>query len=178
MAAMHGLQGATNEGDLELGKIMTTLVSSLRTLDPALHLRLSMRGESASAWVKESEVVPLALILSELVMNALKHSRGAANGPVEVALEIGAEAARVTIGNGSGRLPRSFDFDAGEGLGTGLSLVKSLLPPEGAVLRLANRAGDGVYGELTLRSPVITSSPRARSLIAGQHADPLAASSP
>jgi PAS domain S-box-containing protein len=178
MAAMHGLHGFTTEGDLELGKIVMTLISSLKTLDPALPLRLSMRGEPVCVWVKENEIVPLALILSELIMNAIKHSPSSGNDPIEVALEIGTDVARISIGNSSGRLPRLFDFEAGEGLGVGLSLVKSLLPPEGAVLRLANGAGGRVHGELTLRPPVIAPSPRAKSLLAGQNADPPAASSP
>jgi len=108
-----------------------------------------------TAHVRENEVVPLALIVNELIMNAFKHSPGGGNNPVTVALENGEDYARIIVCNPSGRLPREFDFDAGTGIGTGLSLVKSLLPPDGAVLRFHNETGDGVHGELTLRPPVI-----------------------
>lgn len=160
MAAMYGLQGANDERELEIGKIVLRLVSSLRTLNPDLSLRLSMHSAPVTAHVKENEVVPLALIVNELIMNAIKHSPGGGNNPVEVALENGEDCARIIVRNPSGRLPREFDFDAGAGIGTGLSLVKSLLPPDGAVLRFQNETGDGVHGELTLRPPVIAGSPR------------------
>ena len=41
-----------------------------------------------------------------------------------------------------GRLGPDFDFARGQGLGTGLGLVRSLLPQKGMTLRLAN-ADDG-----------------------------------
>jgi len=155
IAAMYGLQGATHERELEIGKILLALVSSLQTLDPDLSVRLSIHGEPVTAHVRENEVVPLALIVNELIMNAFKHSPGGGNNAVTVALENGEDCARIIVCNPSGRLPREFDFDAGTGIGTGLSLVKSLLPPDGAVLRFHNETGDGVHGELTLRPPVI-----------------------
>jgi hypothetical protein len=52
------------------------------------------------------------------------------------------------------RLPKSFDFEQGVGLGTGLELVKSLLPREGVTLAFRNDT-DGVYCEMTLQAPVV-----------------------
>lgn len=162
MAAMHGLQGATDQQELEIGKIVLTLVTSLRGLEPNRSLRLSMQSEPLTAYVKENEVVPLALIVNELIMNAIKHSPGGGNKAVEVALANSEDCVRIIVRNPSGRLPLGFDFDASMGIGTGLSLVKSLLPPEGAMLRFQDETGDGAHAELTLRPPVIERSSRLK----------------
>ena len=61
---------------------------------------------------------------------------------------------RVIISNTASRLAGHFDL--GAGLGTGLALVKSLLPPAGAELRFENApCPAGVRVELTLGPPVI-----------------------
>jgi hypothetical protein len=66
------------------------------------------------------------------------------------------------IRNSSGRLPKHFNFDAGAGLGIGLSLVKSLLPPEGARLRFESVPGaSATEVELTLCPPTIALLPCA-----------------
>jgi len=160
IASMHGLYGATGQHELRLEQILLTLVSSLRVIYADLPLRLSISSSLVSVRVKESEIVPLALVVNELIMNAIKHSHSIIGGdPVEIALERAANCARIVVHGHAGRLPANFDFDGGAGLGTGLSLVKSLLPPEGAVLRFEN-TGDrtGVKAELTLCPPVIALS--------------------
>jgi PAS domain S-box-containing protein len=160
IASMHGLYGATGEHELRLEQILLRLVSSLRVLYADLPVQLSICSSLVSVRVTESEIVPLALVVNELIINAIKHSRSIIGGdPIEIVLERTANCGRIVIHSHAGRLPGYFDFDSGVGLGTGLSLVKSLLPPEGAVLRFENR-GDraGVKAELTLCPPVIASS--------------------
>ena len=159
IATVHGLYGTTGERELRLEQIILRLVSSLKSLNDDFPVQLSVRTPM-SARVREIEIVPLALIVNELIMNAIKHSRATADGvPVEIALEGSGNGARIVIRNSSGRLPRNFNFHAGVGLGTGLSLVKSLLPPEGARLRFENTAGPArTEVELTLCPPVIVPS--------------------
>jgi len=161
IASVHGLYGAIGKSDLRLEQVLLALVSSLKVLDVDLPVRLSVQSAPESVRVTESEIVPLALVVNELIMNAIKHSRSTTDSdPVEVVLESAGECARVIIRNHSGRLPAQFDFDTGAGLGTGLSLVRSLLPPAGAALRFENAAGPtGTQVELTLRPPVITLLP-------------------
>jgi PAS domain S-box-containing protein len=159
IATVHGLYGTTGERELRLEQIILRLVSSLKSLHADLPVQLSVCN-SMSARVREIEIVPLALIVNELVMNAIKHSRAAADSnPVEIALEGAGNCARIVIRNPAGRFPRYFNFDTGDGLGTGLALVKSLLPPHGAVLRFENMAAPaGAKVELTLSPPVIVPS--------------------
>lgn len=159
IASVHGLHGSTGERDLRLDQIILRLVSSLKNLYRDLPLQLSIHSDSANVRVTESEIVPLALIVNELIMNAIKHSHSPRNGsPVDVVLEGAGACVRIVFHNAIGKLAPQFDFDASDGLGTGLSLVKSLLPVDGALLRFENTTGPaGVTVELTLRPPVITS---------------------
>ena len=71
-------------------------------------------------------------------------------GPVDAA----GTAARVRIYNPRGALPAGLDIAQVKGLGTGLTLVRSLLPREGARLNLRDADG-GVLAELQLSPPVI-----------------------
>jgi two-component sensor histidine kinase len=132
-------------------------VSSLKVINADLPLRLSVRSSPESVRVTRGEIVPLALIVNELIMNAIKHSRGTVGGdPVEIVLESTGNRASIAISTHGGRFPGQFDFATGAGLGTGLALVKSLLPPAGAELRFANLVDPaGTKVELTLRPPVV-----------------------
>ena len=160
IASVYGLLGATGERELRLEQIVLNLVSSLKSLHADLPVRFTVRNPT-SARVREIEIVPLALIVNELIMNAIKHSRATTDGkPIDVLLEGIDDRARIVIRNPGGRLPRRFNFDAGAGLGTGLLLVKSLLPPDGARLLFESTAdAAGVKVELILSPPVITLSP-------------------
>ena len=157
IASVHGLYGTLGENDHRLEQILLTLVSSLKVIHADLPVRLSIRSSPESSRVAASEIVPLALVVNELIMNAIKHSRGTVDGdPVEIVLECTGDCARITISTHGGRFPAQFDFATGAGLGTGLALVKSLLPPAGAELRFENPdAPAGTKVELTLRPPVI-----------------------
>jgi PAS domain S-box-containing protein len=157
VATVHGLYGSTNERELRLDQILLKLVSSLKVLYTDLPVYLSTRINSLSMRVMESEIVPLALVVNELIMNAVKHSDSVAQcAPVDISLENAHDHARIVVRNYAGRLPEQFNFDTGAGLGNGLVLVKSLLPSQGALLHFANAADGGVQAELTLRPPVIT----------------------
>jgi len=164
IATVHGLYGTTGDRELRLEQIVPRLVSSLKAFYANLPVQLSV-SNSANLRVAESEVVPLALIVNELIMNAIKNSRATVDTkPVEVVLEGAGNWARIVIRNPAGRLPGHFNFDAGVGLGTGLSLVKSLLPPDGARLLFESTADPpGVKVELTLSPPVIALSPSSGS---------------
>lgn len=158
IASVHGLYGSFGDSEHRLEQVLEALIASLGDLYAGMSLRLSKDACSQSVQIAPGEIVPLVLVVNELIVNAIKHSRGAADGgPVEIALESGGNCARVTIENRGGRLPAHFDFDSGAGLGTGLTLVRALLPPVGAALRFEDAArGAGTKAELTLRPPVIT----------------------
>ena len=94
--------------------------------------------------------MPTALIINELVTNAVKHCN--AESPVRVTLAGDKEASIIRIENAASGLD-AFNMESRHSLGTGLNLVKALLPPSGA--SLAFKPGHGeVTAELRLTPPV------------------------
>lgn len=98
-----------------------------------------------------AHAVNLGLVVNELIFNAVKHGMAPPAGPrVVVALTRTAESATLCVSNRMGSTPFNLDFPAGRGLGTGLSLVRALLPPRGSRLSYATDAGQ-VTAVLDLR---------------------------
>jgi two-component sensor histidine kinase len=88
--------------------------------------------------------VPFALTLNELVSNACKHRLAGAAEPVRVSVRQLDRVLSVRVSGGPASLPPGFDFAAGRGLGTGLKLVRILLPGEGASLAYSQEGGQVV----------------------------------
>ena len=155
IALAHGLQGQGMDAELHLCEIVPavaqSVAASLNTA-AAIETRIDMDW---SLRIAETDTVPLALIFNELLINCLKHRPpDSANRPVRLHLHEQQGIGRVMFTCPGARLPESFDFEQGVGLGTGLGLVKSLLPREGVTLTYRNEP-DGVCCEMTLRAPVV-----------------------
>lgn len=153
MAIVHGLYGRDSSRHIVLCEMVEAICHAAGGLTGrAIEPHVSVEVESPVRVSKE-EAVPLALILNELVFNALKHGFHRARAVRTYVHDepFGASVCIVTPGT---RLPQGFDFQAGRGLGTGLNLVRSLLPPEGCSLRLADE-GEDIVAELRLFPPVI-----------------------
>ena len=154
ISLIHGLQSGEVENDVRLYKLLKEIVSFQSGLAA---LEFANAGNAYClncAWrIAETESVPLALILNELVTNAVKH-RDDPHRPVRIACTCTDENIVVTLGN-AGNLPPGFDFAAGTGLGTGLSLLRSLLPHGGAALSFHGADGH-VETRLTLSAPVVS----------------------
>ncbi len=152
VAVVHGLQGTVGHGEVRLGDMIEAIC---RSAERYTGRRVALSQESdlvCPVCLRSEEAVSVALVLNELVTNAVKHG-GDGAGPT-VDLEAEAEKVWVTIRNPSAPLPGGFDFAGGEGLGTGLQLVRALLPREGAALGV--RHADGVTEvRLILTAPVV-----------------------
>jgi two-component sensor histidine kinase len=100
----------------------------------------------------EAEAVPIALILNELIANAIKHS---ADGMVSISLRNGLDndSVMMTIRN-PGLMPAGLGLHSPTLLGTGLRLVSSLMPRSGARLHWEQDKGQ-VVTKFELRSPII-----------------------
>ncbi len=110
--------------------------------------------------VPESESVPVALIVNELLVNAIKHRRGP--GPVTVDVEPRQDGVRVRIDN-PGALPAGFDVGT-RTAASGLGLVRSLIGRSTTRLSIASEAGR-VTCRLDLSAPIVvpsTGTPRRR----------------
>jgi PAS domain S-box-containing protein len=153
VAVVHGLQGEANS-QVALCDIVRAISLDLQELT-TLPLRLELAPHFKPVLLAEADSVPIALIVNELLFNAVKHGvRERADQAFTITLQGSENEMHLVISSLHGRLPENFDFAAGRGLGTGLTLVKLLLPPAGAHLSIAN-TGSGVRAELRLTSPVL-----------------------
>ncbi len=112
------------------------------TLDPC---------DQAARWnLHEDDAVPIALVLNELISNAVKHG-GQASGGVRVTLNQGSspEGLNIRISN-TGQFSRAA---AGPGH-SGLQLIAALMPRHGAQLK-REQQGETVVTLLELKPPVV-----------------------
>lgn len=145
IAGTHGLQSRLGSHGLGPGQI-AEMVAQLAP-EPTL-----VDIESDMPCLSEEEAVPFALTLNELVSNACKHRPAGTAEPVRVSVRHRDGALRVQVSGAPAHLPPGFDFAAERGLGTGLRLVRTLLPSEGAHLGY-RQEGDQVIAELHFFSP-------------------------
>jgi hypothetical protein len=135
IAIVHGLQGVRSaDGGVVLCDIIEAVAHMLRGLTEARIELAGVRHSDRVIRLAEGETVAVALVLNELMMNAVKHGAPSEGGaPIVVELKRGAGRARVTVRN-PGTLPHGFDFRAGAGGGTGLALVRALMPADGMTI--------------------------------------------
>jgi PAS domain S-box-containing protein len=159
MAVVHGLYSQNSGDHVVLCEMVTAICLSAHGLTGKMiepHLTVDVESP---IHVSSDEAVPLALILNELIFNAVKH-QAAQSQSIQVKVQDEPDGARVRIVTPDTCLPQNFDFATGAMLGTGLKLVKSLLPPSGCHLRISNESS-GVVAELLLGPPVIITLPES-----------------
>ena len=91
-------------------------------------------------------------MLNELIFNAVKHAPAGA-AATSVSLNADGVHAQLSIRNRWTTAPE-FNLDTGQGLGTGLRLVRSLMPTQGARLTFELDANDQMLTRLELTFPV------------------------
>lgn len=130
VAVVYGLQGVAGHGQVTLREMLAAIARGVEELTGArIHHRPGERT-GLPLRIRESEAVPLALAVNELIVNAVKHSGEPGPGGiagVELTLSETPCAATITIRN-PGTLPAGFDFDYPGSTGVGLGLVRTLLP--------------------------------------------------
>jgi PAS domain S-box-containing protein len=159
LAMVHGLQSGSAGTEVNLCNILRGIVDMLKPVSPA-QLTFALPEGFVPIEIVQDESVPVALILNELLTNAVKHLEAGAEQPtIAVTLSTSGERAVVVVRNEPARLPAGFDLDSGAGLGTGLKLAKSLLPAQGATLRLLEPSPGSVEAVLTLSPPIVKLPP-------------------
>lgn len=153
VSIIFGLQGRQSSSTVFLDDVVGELCNAnediqrrrivyVQTLDPAGRLALET-GKSVS----------IALVINELMTNAIKHG-GQFRAPVEVILHEQDGEARVSVRNQAPSMPPDFDFEQGRGVGTGLSLARFMLPRSGAKLVFTHEDGM-LTAELSLKAPAV-----------------------
>ncbi|MCW5636888.1 MAG: PAS domain S-box protein, partial [Rubrivivax sp.] len=153
IAQVYGLQvggplGRTAQGGpLAVAPLVGSIAQAVqRTFGRKIEAQV---GE-APHLLPEAEAIPLALIVNELLTNAVKHGQGSI-----VFCHIADEGDAVSIRVASaGRLADDFDLARVPAGVSGLGLVRALLPRRGARLTLAPE-GDDVVATLRLQPPSV-----------------------
>jgi len=156
IALVHGLQNSIPGHEMNFCNVTTAIIAAVRALHGEDALSIAFEEGFQAIELDDDEAVPMALIVNELISNALKHAAQDAPRPIaHVQLQRRPFAVKLHIRNFTGSLPGSFDFQGSIGLGTGLRLLKSLLPPAGATLEINNCPAGGVEAIFTLTPPIV-----------------------
>jgi PAS domain S-box-containing protein len=158
VAVVHGLHGRVTQHTIMLCELLPAIVNNVSELSGVPIRREGVRAGCGELRLKDSETVAVALILNELATNAVKHvdAKGdVALFPLVTMARVGHQA-RIRMIN-PGALPDGFDFDKGVGLGTGLGLVRALLPKPGMTIEF-RQIGASVEVEMIIEAPVLTPS--------------------
>ena len=135
IAEAYGLQSRSTKSIVYIGDLVTAIIENERKLFLS-QLNLSISDElRENGKVAEREITPVAVILSELVTNAIKHGEKSLGARVvHVNLTKEAESVRIEIINGIRKDALDSRTPSNLTSGQGLSLIRSLLPPQGATL--------------------------------------------
>lgn len=155
IAAVYGVQGKSHQDNTYLCEITFEVCKSLEMFG-MVQTNIQYSEINLQRILLPSEcAVPIALIINELIVNAIKHSIDGMPKNIVVELSVKEHTAILVIQNSCREHCPFPDFEHGSGLGVGLSLVHAMLPKEGASLSLT-RQQDRVYAQLTLEAPVIS----------------------
>jgi len=161
IAVVHGLQGADPDEAVRLCDSIRNICKTVAELSsrPVESCIENERTTFRPVQVASDEAVSVALILNELILNAVKHSPPDGIAPT-VSLTADGSGADIVIRNAVKNRRATdvdvvIDVDAGRGLGTGLRLVRSLLPDQGAKLEHEVDAAGFMLTTLRLTPPVV-----------------------
>ncbi len=163
IAAVYGLQGADPAEAVRLCDTVREVCASVASMmrRPIAFAMENEQNGFLPVRLAASEAVSVALVLNELVLNAVKHSPAGSPDP-SVRLCASRETARIEIRNAVAAAP-TFDLASGAGLGTGLQLVRSLLPEHGARLGWAPCTNGVLRTILEMEAPVLTDRVEGRN---------------
>lgn len=159
IAMVHGLQSADPDEAIRLCDTVRHICMTVseQTQRPVeFHIEDEL-DSFRPVQINRDEAVAVALILNELILNAVKHSPEQAAAP-QVSVTADGARANVVIRNLSASAV-IFDLNSGMGLRTGLRLVKSLLPEQGAELSITREAAHPITTRLRLDAPVVQAIP-------------------
>lgn len=154
VAIIYGLQGRPGAARTDLLDLLKEIVSGVGQL---MHSAMELRDDSHSLGyriiVSDLEAVPVALVLNEMVFNAAKHGSPGTASVIDMKVDLARERVVLSITN-AGTLPDAPKRPVAGG-GSGLRLIRSLLPGRGAGFDLTQSPA-GVEARLTLEHPIVT----------------------
>lgn len=149
IAVIHGLQGRSTLDQVRLCELTAEVAAGIDSLWHT-SINVAIPAQWVPCLITEAEAVPVALVLNELILNAVKHG-DTAYGGVTVTLQKGERPCMVRICIMNGGMWKSVTG----GAHVGLQLVDSLMPRDGAkLIRVLH--SDSTCTTLELGPPVIS----------------------
>ena len=148
ISVIHGLQGRANPDRVRLCELTCAVAAGIESLwHTPIHVDIPTPWQACR--ISPAEAVPVALVLNELLLNAVKHG-GQEHQDVQVTLRKGAQAdhVHITIAN-PGQWPESRLSSKG-----GQGLVSALMPRDGATVT-RTQVSDRAVLRLEFSPPVI-----------------------
>jgi PAS domain S-box-containing protein len=139
VAVIHGLQGKSSQGKIELRELTSEIIHQMKNIWQ-IECTLNVMEGWCSSVITKSEAVPIALILNELITNAIKHKEPGSHVNINLAQKIVPDAgtsrivSQITIMN-QGVFRDKSPQESSLVSHSGLNLVASLMPKNGAYLR-------------------------------------------
>lgn len=125
IAIVHGIQASHAKCAIRVVELVKAIVDNNHTIFNC-NISVQMPEDISTIFIVESEAVPVAIILNELLLNAIKHSDNANFTSLEINYDTTQQKLSLTIKN-IGRIAIDPVSNQPE-FGTGLQLVKSLMP--------------------------------------------------
>lgn len=150
IAVIHGLQGRKTSERVELNELISAITVSIRSIWRK-HITLEISPQQTSGYLEETEAIPIALVLNELVTNAVKHHAG--DSPIKIHLNYDATSTDTSVEILNTKL-RQDDNQEDKISGMGLQFARSLMPKRGASLAL-EQVDDEVKTTLKLSTNVV-----------------------
>ena len=152
ISVIHGLQGRRVASPVLLCELVRAIAREIEGLWQT-PITLDMPAQWQAHVISEDESVPIALVLNELVLNAVKHG-GQSHGGVGITIQAGQApgAVQVRMVN-QGQF--AHDGNASALNRSGLHLISALMPSRGAHI-LREQRGRDVVTVLELEAPVIS----------------------
>jgi len=152
IAVIYGLQGQDSLSRVSLIELLGAISKGVESLWK-VPFKLDRPPDWPEYIITENEAVPLALVLNELSLNAVKYGKNSGYVKISLRANVSDGSVQIAIRN-HGNLPAGFNFENKLNLNTGLNLVASLLPPKGAKLSFEQQ-GSLVVALLELHPPIL-----------------------
>lgn len=153
VSTVYGLQSRELRAYVSVHELMTEICKANKGMLGA-DIHYTVIENTGNTVLGEERAVAVALIINELMTNAIKHTAVGDAKHILVNMQVHASRVTIVIENEIDSLPDDFDFSAGVGLGTGLTLIRSLLPSKGAELTIKPEQ-KRMQAVLTLWAPVV-----------------------
>jgi two-component sensor histidine kinase len=151
IALVHDTLSREADQNVEFGEVAGKLVTmvSQALLHPKRKIRIAVAGDPGK--LHSDLATPLAVVLVELIQNAVEHAFKHSGGRVDVMMERYPQRLKMTVHDDGAGLPQDFGPTT---LGLGLQIVRELIETElGGVLTMESVQGTKVVVDVPTRKP-------------------------